>query len=253
MSWRSIPKTLLLVSFLFLKFIYSQDKLDTKDYLDWFDNQIGKGNIALLNGKQYFDEDKSVLFENRHAYFLKDKFIKGNVIYNNQPYYNINLHYNIAIDELILNLIVDDRSLVFQLIKDNIQSFTIGEHEFLNLDKLSTSNDFLALGFVELLYKKENLLLIKKYKKSRRTKIKQSGRQRHSFVYFIQKSSYMVIKGDKLYEADSKSELIEAFPLLKNDIKEFFKNNWKLNNSYPDIFMENLFEKLSTLNQVVID
>lgn len=250
MKLKNVSKTLLLVSSLLVKLTYSQDRSNEESYLIWFDNQIGKGNLALLNGKQYFDADKNALFENRHAYFLNDNFEKGSVIYNNQPYHNLNLQYNIAIDELVLNVLVEERSLVFQLIKDNVQSFVIDNHQFLNLDKLSISNNSSDLGYVESLYKNESDLLLKKYEKSKRTKIKQSGRRRHSFVYFTQKSEYMILKDGVLYEANSRSELTKVFPLLKNDIKEFFKGNWKLKKNYPDVFMKNLFEKLCALNQI---
>lgn len=246
----SLLKLFILLNFLFSNISYSQDNLDLDKYLTWYDKQLGIENTHLLNGKQYFDKDKIVLYENKHAYFLTDKFFKGTVDYNDQIYTDIKLQYNLELDALIINLNINEKSLVLKLIKSNIQSFTIDQRKFLNVNSLSDKNTLSDPGFMELLYTKNDIFLLKKYEKSRRTKIKQSGRRRHSFVYFMEKTKYFVLKERIVYKADSKSELLDAFPRYKEEIKSFYKLNWKLKQKYPDIFMKNLFEKVIVLNPV---
>ncbi|GAA0729384.1 hypothetical protein GCM10009430_39510 [Aquimarina litoralis] len=237
---KSIKSTII---FLFLPFVFFSQVNKESLYYDWFDKAIGQNHTSLYNGKQYFDKEKSVLFEGKHVYFKTDKFLKGNVVYDNQSYYNLDLQYNLEFDDIIVSLKSKGVVSLFKLIKDKVSEFTINEHRFLRLEDFIKSETDVK-GFVELLYNNKSIFLVKKYKKVRRNKVKQLGRKRHLYYYFVGSHKYGVLKDEIYYSVNSKSDVVKLFPNLKKQISNYYYENWRLRKNKPDSFMKGLFENV---------
>lgn len=81
---------------------FCQYDTNKKDHYIWFDNIIGYENSGIYNGTLFLEKYKTE--SNNHHFFLDNKYKLGNLIYDNQPYYNVYLKYDIYEDELIAKL-----------------------------------------------------------------------------------------------------------------------------------------------------
>jgi len=100
--------------------IYSQKNSEISLY-NWFDTIIGKGNLGINNGPLQTNPYKTIGQNN--MYYIADKYSKGDVIYDGQTYYDVNIKYDIYKDELILNPYGESEHIGLILIKDKIESF----------------------------------------------------------------------------------------------------------------------------------
>lgn len=230
------------IIFFFLSFLsFAQDE---QDYYNWFDQTIGQDHLNVYNGKQYLDPDKGVLFDlEKHAYFKSNKFLKGNVVYDNQSYYNTYMQYNLDTEELVISLKSKSATSVFKLITDKINSFDIDGHKFVKVNGFVEKSKVVD-GFQEILLENIHFTLLKRHRKNREKKVKQLGRKRHLYFLFLSSNYYGILIEGAYKKINSKSDIIALFPELKKEIKSYYSENWRLRKSQPDRFIKALFSKV---------
>lgn len=213
---------------------YSQSKLNQETYYKWFDAVVGVGNTDLYNGIQYNRSFNTI--NNNHEYFLSSDFINGNIVYSNQPFFNVLLKYDIYNDDLIAQLPSFNSYNIIKLIQEKVSKFTINNHNFVRLSEENTT------GFYEIIYEGNNLRVYKKYVKTLKKRLDKD------FVYdvFKGKESYLFYYNNKYFQLKSKSSIIKVLPELKKDINSFYKNNNVLKKTNYDMFLEQLSSFLST-------
>ena len=231
--------------FFFLPAVFfAQVTNEERDYYNWFDQTIGQDHLGLYNGKQYIDTDKNVLYDNeKHAYFKSSDFLKGNLIYDNQTYYNSYMQYNLETDDLVISLKSDRADSVIKLIKDKVDKFDIDGHKFIKIKGFSEKPKGIN-GFHEVLLENTSLRLLKRHEKNRQKKVKQLGRRRHLYYLFMSSNNYGVLMGSDYKRINSKSDIIKLFPDLRKEINNYYHENWRLRKSQPDRFMRMLFSKV---------
>lgn len=221
---------------------YSQNLQSDSEYYNLFDFIVGVGNTAIYNGIEY--EKKYRTFRESHEFYVTSEFVKGNVVYDSQPFYNIEMKYDVFDDDLIVKLPNHYKNTVIRLIKDKVSSFYISGDQFVRIENMknNTGND-LDSGFYQLLYQSKYLALYKKHKKSR---IKKTDRE---YLYHVFKdiNDYYLYSNNNYKEIKNKKDFIKMFPKLKNDINIFFKNNKSIYNSNYDIFFEKLTKHIDSL------
>ena len=130
--------------------IYSQIDINANNYYTWFDASVGNGNSGIYNGTLFIE--KYITAPNNHSFFLDSTYKLGNLIYDNQPYYNIYLKYDLHEDQLIAKLPYQSNFLFIKLIKEKVKSF-----EFQNLNNLFVNSSYIKkvvdksfIGFYEI-------------------------------------------------------------------------------------------------------
>lgn len=222
--------------------IHSQTNSSSKDFYNWFDNIIGYENTGIYNGIIYTEKFRTL--NNNHKFYLTSEFTNGNIIYNGQPYYNIEMKYDIYEDLLIVKLPNHSEYFIIQLINDKIDEFSIKNKNFRKFS--GKSEEFFneaIFGFYEISYQSKQLYLLKKHKKSRKERIV------GNFVYskFKDESEHVIIFNDKYYKINSKKYLIKLFPELKKNIDNFYIANKQLLKLNQDTFMIQLIEHINSL------
>lgn len=201
-----------------------------------FDNLVGPENTGIFQGVEYIEQHR--IINDKHKFFGSYDFIPGTVIYDGQPYYDINLKYNIFEDLVIVQLMNSRGENSFQLYDNKLDGFNINGQEFVNLK--SNPEDPSVGGIFELLFEEEGTLVLKKHKMKEKTLL-----DRHFLHHEFEPAEprYFFRKGGKYYKISSRS-MADVFPEQKQEIRKFFRSNRKLLRNQPDEFMLRLFQSL---------
>lgn len=241
---KKIGKQVIIFFFFTLNSIafYAQTNSDQKSYYKWFDAVVGVENLGIYNGVEYYKQYRTLKGSNE--FYITTQFVKGTIVYDGQPYYNIDMKYNVYDDELIIKLANQKAFNIIQLIKEKIESFSIDNKHFVTVynDK---NEEFTNIkeGFYELLFQDNYLTFYKKHIKNR------SERLDKDFVYYIfkDKKEYFLKYNQKYYRINSKSNFSKIFPEYKKNINAFYKNNKVLRKSDYDMFLNKLSRHIETL------
>lgn len=205
------------------------------DYHNWFDSITGIENSEPHQGVIYVDRHRTK--GKKTKFFPKPDFVLGSIVFDGQPYFDLNLKYDVYDDELLMRV---DRLLggsILQLYKTKIDRFSIGGHDFIKID-----GSKLKSGFYEISVEKPFFSLLKKHRKN---PIEQLGKKlifydfedgnKECFLYYRQ--NYHPIK--------KVSDLVGLFPEYEEQLKSFNKN--QNSNADFDVQLEGLLGHLETL------
>ncbi len=232
-----------ILSFLFsfsISITNSQNTISLKDNYLWFDKQVGIENTGLFNGLRYDEEFR--MENDNHKFYKTLEFLNGDIIYDRQPYYDIQMKYDLYEDQIIVNLITKSGNNILKLLNSKINSFAINGSEFIKLSNSSiiNSNEIIS-GVYETLFNSPNFTLYKKNKKKAKKIITKKylyyTLKDHSQYYYYQNKNYYLIK--------SKKDWIKIFPNKKKEIQTFYNKNKLLIQSNNDLFLKQLSLKLS--------
>lgn len=174
-------------------------------------------NDVLVNGRSYIPFHYNA---KGHPYFLSKKCFSSSLIINGKKYDNQEILYNIDIEKIILNTTIDNGEKVLLVLNSEfIDSFNIGEHNFLNGAKYFPEGKF--PGFVELVYKGSFSVLIQ-HQKSFVTQY--TTNTPNGFFSGLKSTNYISNKGG-LTKLATKKNLLDYFPEHKKEIKKFIRNN----------------------------
>lgn len=211
--------------------LYSQTTDSEKALYKWFDTTIGHENSGLLDGIVYRELYKTN--NGDHQFYKFSSFQKGNVTYNGQSYFDVDLKYDIHNDEVIVKIPTQSTTRTIQLIKENINKFSINNSEF----------KLLQNGFYEIISINKTLSLLKKHKKSSTKHY--SGRL--TFYRFSESKNEYYLNYNNVYHSISKSKrkLIKILPEYKSEINSFYKSQNDLLKTNHDLFMKKLIINLN--------
>jgi len=219
--------------------LYSQNNKEESFY-NWFDNSIGKENLSINNGPAY--KDTYVTIGDNNMYYVANKFMKGNVTYDGQIYYDLNIKYNIFQDQLIINPIGESKYSSIAIIQDKTSAFSINGKNFVKLNKEVSALPQLTTGYYELTVLREGFNLYTKHFK----KIESKTQDYKAYSYFTEDNTYFIFYKNVFYTSNSKSEIIKIFPDQKKQINDFYAMNREIRKSDNDQFMINLLKFINT-------
>jgi len=179
----------------------------------FFDAIIGVENTDLHYGKVYQEQHRNK--SKKTKFFPVTGFNLGAVVFNDLPYFNVPLKYNVYDDELLMQVDKKWGGDVLQLYKNQVYSFKIDGHSFI---RINASN--LKKGFYEVALKKQNISLYIKHKKS----IKQRLDSKLVFYEFDdQERQYFLFYKNTYYVLEKVSDLFAIFSKYETEIKHFEK------------------------------
>ena len=230
--------TFLLYLFLILfQTVYSQsDSFKTeKTYYLAFDSIVGIENSVLYNGKRYIDRYRST--KGNHRYYQNFNFTNGNLIYNNQPFFNIPLKYDLQADVLVIKITGDNAFFNLELITEKVSEFWLSNAHFVNISVID-SKEF--NGFAELLYSGDQIILYQKAKKTIRERLKNNG----VIHEFNEVNTFIFKFKNYVYKIDSKKSLKKIFPSQSNLINAFYAKYKHTQKTNQEKFYKELIESL---------
>lgn len=224
--------------FLNIHSIHSQNINDISTY-NWFDKTVNKENLDINNGTLHTNPYRTVGDDN--MYYPKDKYEVGNLIYENQIYYNVSLKYDIYRDILVLQPSEKEENRGINLIPEKVQSFSIKDKNFLKIENTNTAQPEFVSGYYEETKVASNFKFYIKHHKDIQKKLNDNG-----ITYnFSENNLFFINLDDKTYSVKSKSDITKIFPKQKKEINEFYLMNRELKQSDLNQFMKNLMKYIN--------
>ena len=219
--------------------LQSQNDPVKATYYNSFDNIIGKNNTGVFKGIQYFE--KFQVKNENHKFFKHRFFIWGAVVYNNQPYFEIALKYDVYGDELLIkNSKILDAPII-QLDKKNITGFELNGHIFKNVT-FNINQDKGVTGFFEILLENDAISIFKKHKKKISRII-----EKEVYYEFKDQFQYYIRYNDTYYMLKKVSFLTTIFTEYKTQLKNSFKRHENLRKVDSDNYLKSIIVDLNTL------
>lgn len=237
-SKRYTPIQLVVFILIFFSTLWAQgqtNKITAPKVYSTLDSIVGEQNMALYNGPIF--KERFTGASDTHAYFLENNFLKGDIVFDGQPYFEQNLKYNVHLDELLITPKFNPTGLLVRLIKNKVKEFTINGHRFIRLP--STFRDGQQYGYLEVLESEEGDLLLKKYRK----KSVQSRQESQVVTEYEESIDYILLYRGELFEANTKNQWSHVFVGQKKELRGFFKQNRIAFKTDKDTFFKLLFNK----------
>lgn len=221
---------------IFYSSILTSQNQEYKEIYNKIDKELSSGNLNLEKGKIYINKDVNV--KNNHRYIFSDATFFSCIKHNNQIYYDNNIKYDIYQNTLIINPSNQSKRLFIELSKNEVESFTIQNKNFV----------LLKLPDNESWYCEESLITSSfsfyiKYQKKKKDVISDNVMK----PFYTEELSFFIKKEGKISQIDSKKNLTNLFPELKTEINDFYKMNNHLLKEEKIKFMENLMFKIKSL------
>lgn len=176
---------------------------------------MGVDEQLIFNGIQFEDLYRSNRVHFR--YFETPDYQKGDIHYQGQDYYNINLRYDLVDDQVIVTSTGSLNFLDIQLIQEKVENFKIRDRHFI----FQGDNKTLEKGFYEVAYEDEDVVFLVKHSKSPNKKI---GNGRMYFT-FKEKESFFLKRGDAISKISNLREVKKFFRENSESIENFLDNN----------------------------
>lgn len=216
---------------------HGQNQSNRENHYQWFDEVVGLKNIGLFNGTRY--KEKYRTKNGNHKFYVTSEYSIGNIVYDQEPYFNVKMKYDIHEDQVIISIPNKAFSgdIIFQLLAEKIDQFSLYDKYFIKMENLDDN----ISGFYEIIFKNSNFVL---YKKNIKTKTKIID-NKSIFYDFNVKNYYLILSKGEYSEIQSHKDLIKLFPEHKREIKSFIKTQKRLKKSNYDLYMTKLMNDLS--------
>lgn len=179
------------------------------------ESQYGTSNM-LVNGWKYFPDHFNA---EGNPYFEDMEWETGNIETTLGNFDNLLLRFNVQMDELILQEVLQNGQTAFVMLNpDFLKWFSFDGHHFVNADVYYRHSGL--EGYVEVIYS---------------GKLKYLAKHRKMFVANYsagnpfgsisgQNTNYYLLIGDEKHKISSKRNLIKLFPAHKKEINRYLKN-----------------------------
>lgn len=213
------------------------DNTDDSQYYQLFDQIVGIENTKIYNGTEIIELDRVV--EGKNKYLFADSFAPATIIFDGQPYYNIDLNYNIYDDFVIIRLKNNVGKITFSPIQEYVEGFVFGNYEFINFTSLYPQN---LNGYYQILGENGSVSLLKKHKLRRDRNL-----EKKVLFYAFEPidSEYYIENNGTLIGITSRADWLKLYPDHISEIRKYFRKNKKLRKLHADEFFQNLFFSVS--------
>lgn len=231
-------KTVLFIIISFGFKAHSQTNTKTALY-NWYDTAKGKESIDLNNGALHTNPYKTL--GDNTMYYSTDKYSKGIVFYHNQPYYNVNLKYDVYRDILVFNPYGQTENIGINLIQEKTKSFSLNGKNFVNLSAYQTPLQEYIKGYYEEILIGNRIILYIKHHKD----ILEFINNDHIYYSFNDENNFVLKYKDVFHKINSKKEIVSLFPQYKNKINTYYSENKKMEKSDNALFTENVLNYIN--------
>ncbi len=213
---------------------------DESSYYTWFDQTIGETNSGVYYGIEYREQYRGD--KEQHKFFLKPNFVAGQVVYRQQPFFAIDLLYDVFDDELLVRHLGINGSPIVQLIKGKVARFEIAGHHFVNLQTPS-AQEAPNSGFFEILFAGRSFTVYKKHVK----KILRKSDQESVYYTFKDRQNYYIQYGTDFLKIASARDLATIFPENRKDLQQIQDSHKEFRKSDPEHYLIAVSAALDTI------
>jgi len=206
-------------------------------YYSLYDKAIGIQNTEIYNGTEIIETERVV--QGKNKYFFDDSFVPATVIFDNQPYYDVEVNYNIYDDVVIVRLKNQVSKNSFKPVQEKVEGFKYKNYDF---EHYISENQKDLSGFYQILGKYEGTALLKKHRQERKSKL---NKKIPFYEYLTLEGDFFIKKDNRLTEIDSKSDWNDLYPEKEAVIKRYFRDNKKLKRHDKDTFVHGLYNSVS--------
>lgn len=234
MSFYILNNSYILSFFLLFGFVVnSQNESESENYYIMFDQIVSYENTNLYNGTRYAEKYRTR--NNDHKFYLTSEYLIGNIEYDGQTYFGIEIKYDISEEKLLVNLPSYIGHYMILLLNSKIEKFYINNSIFVKLIDKSKN----LPGFYEVIFESPKLRFYKKYLKFR----SEYFYKKKVYNSFENKDYYILYQTDTYHRFKSYKDLIRLFPELKKELNDYSKSQKKLKKSNYDLFMKGLINR----------
>jgi hypothetical protein len=218
-----------------------QEQYDLKKVYKIYDSVIGKKNLGINNGVIFKDNFITESKEKNHRFFEINSFQLGNIVYNNQPYFDIFLKYDLFEGDIIAKILYDNNFSILKLEREKITEFSIANKTFVNASFFEKKGILVENGFYQKLYASKDFSLFKTSHKNTSQYIADNK------VYnkFYVEEKFFLMNNSKLVEVESKKDFKKILPNTKGTIYAYFRKNRKVRKIDTNSFYIELIKTIS--------
>ena len=234
MSYRAVNNSCILLFFLHFGFVLNgQNESESENYYTSFDRIVSYENTNLYNGIIYSEKYRTR--NNNHKFYLTSDYLIGNIDYDGQTYFGIELKYDISEELLLVNLPTYLGHSIILLLNSKLEKFNINNSKFIKLNGKSIGLN----GFYEIIYESPELRF---YKKNLKLSSKYIYKKK-VYYRFDNNDYYLFFDSASYHRFKSYKDLIRLFPELKKELNDYSKSHRKLKKSNYDLFMRELINR----------
>ena len=226
-----------LVIFLNAALLTGQENGDQEKIYQDFDNIIQIENSGIIEGFEYVEIHRMI--NNKHKFFKTFDFVPGTVFYDGQPFFNVDIKYNVFEDILLIQIQNNQGKTIFQPFESRLDAFMLQNRTFENVKAAETGPEL--AGIYEVLFETDRLKVLKKHRKKEKTLL---DKEVVYYEFSADEPQYFYWADDNL-EILSRTNLINSFPEEKLKIRNFYRSKRKEAKNNLDVFIQNLFKMLS--------
>lgn len=210
---------------------------DNSSIYIWFDDVIGRTNSGIFEGVAYTEEFRVI--NERHQFFKEPNFVPGSLVYDGQPYFDVELRYDVYQENLLTMNAEATGSPLLILDKKKVAEFTIGGHRFKKVHQNLREGE--VHGFLEVLWENDSISLFKKHAK----KIFKRTDKEILYYEFKDRYSYYLYYANTYYPLKKANDLNAVFPEYRKSLKAIRNRYASLGKSDPDAYMKSILSDLS--------
>ena len=178
--------------------------------------QAFKSNSQLFSGPEYVDYSLRYHEREGHQFFLTMEKQPGSAHYNNQQFSNLQLLYDIVLDQVVLQQ--PGSPLMLRFINENVRAFDINGHHFTRLVADSASSNVIRTGYYEVLLDSTVQVLAKRTKRLQEHLV-----QPYVNAEFTATDNLFIKQAGRYYPVASKSSVTRLFADHGKEIQQFIK------------------------------
>lgn len=226
-----------------LSIVNAQDSEVNKEIYRFFDRMIGSTNLDIFKGVGYTDLYRTI--NDRNQFLDSSNFVSGNVRYDGEHYFDIQLNYDVYNDRLLVQHSALANTPIVMVATEKVSNFHISDRYFEHLNKKLPTG--VKEGFFELVVERDGLQLYKKHTK----KIFKRTDEQILYYEFKEGYFYLLKYQDVYYRFKKVKELGSIFPQKKRELKKLAKQHIALKKIDSDNYVKAILHGLSLGNNTL--
>jgi hypothetical protein len=214
-----------------------QETGSNDSYYYWYDQMTENSNVGVFSGDEYVENYR--VLNDRHKFFDSPNFNVGSIVYEGQPYFNLQLKYDLFEDQLLLKHQTPSISPTLIVDSYKVSSFEINGHQFKNIQQLINGSSK-PLGFLEIILTNDSLVLYKKLKKRIRTKTNDKTR----YYEFKEDNAYYIFYNDSFFRLKNSANISTIFPNYISQLKTIESQYRSIKKDDPETYLVSVLRDL---------
>ncbi len=195
-------------------------------------------NLHLYNGTEYAAEGHGA---KGFPYFESDSLLTGNIYYDGQLYQNINMHYDLVTDEVIINDYTQNFPIM--LVSEKINYFSVLNHLFINIITDNNEASFMKTGFYDEILSGKISLLAKREKQ-----LQLSANAADNDAKYSQYNYYFIEINNTLKPIEGEHSILDLLIDKRDQLKKYIRSN-KIN--FKKDLENSLIKTVKYYNQLI--